>query len=211
MQSEQIQTTPEAMTLSETGELAFVARHPWVSLSAATAAGALIGAASRRLPGDLGERARSGGGTLAAAIGGVALRYGAAIGARKLVDGLQNRFSNAKEMIMDRKSNNGSAMTTPTTPTTQTTGRFEGAKSRAGAAVDSATTQVGRGIESAARGVSSGVQRATDSVSHAGQYLQEATPGQMGADLADVIRRHPKTAIAVGVGVGFLISRLFSR
>lgn len=208
VQHEQIPTSEtrreamsESMIVAPPRALAFVSKHPWMSVSAAAAAGALIGAALGRIPEDLGDRARSSAGTWASALGAVALRYGVTIGARKLVDGLQHRFSTERETTMEKKTENGSGFRAATSE------RLETVKSRTGGAVNAATSGVGRGLEGAARGV----QRATDRVSSAGQYLQDATPGQMGADLTELIRRHPKKSIAIGVGLGFLISRMISR
>jgi ElaB/YqjD/DUF883 family membrane-anchored ribosome-binding protein len=181
--------TPTSETLSrsvtvDSPALDFAAKHPWLTVSAATATGVLLGRASRRLPGGVQSRARSAAGSIVSIVGAFALRRGLAIGVQRVVQ------------IIRENTNNGR---TPTT-TTDEPGRMSRAKQRAGDAVDSATSQIGRGM-----------QRATEGVSRAGQYLEETSPSEMGGDLTEMIRKHPKKSIAIGVGLGFLVSRLLSR
>jgi ElaB/YqjD/DUF883 family membrane-anchored ribosome-binding protein len=192
--------TPTSETLSrsvtvDSPALDFAAKHPWLTVSAATATGVLLGRASRRLPGGVQSRARSAAGSIVSIVGAFALRRGLAIGVQRVVQIIRENTNN-KEDHMEEKSNNGR---TPTT-TTDEPGRMSRAKQRAGDAVDSATSQIGRGM-----------QRATEGVSRAGQYLEETSPSEMGGDLTEMIRKHPKKSIAIGVGLGFLVSRLLSR
>lgn len=52
----------------------------------------------------------------------------------------------------------------------------------------------------AAEAVASGLESS-------GRYLQENSFGDMGQDMADLVRRYPLQAILLGIGVGFLIAR----
>jgi ElaB/YqjD/DUF883 family membrane-anchored ribosome-binding protein len=45
----------------------------------------------------------------------------------------------------------------------------------------------------------------------ASDYLHDATIKSAARDFAEVVRRHPVQSIAIGLGVGYLFSRLFRR
>lgn len=85
------------------------------------------------------------------------------------------------------------------------------AAERVSRGVDSASSRVGDGLASTA----SGLQRAAGGVAErlegAGRYLRESDARTMGSDLTEVIRNHPKAAIGVGLGLGFLLGRMLSR
>jgi len=49
-----------------------------------------------------------------------------------------------------------------------------------------------------------------DTLETGGRYLQEHGFGDMGEDLTNLIRRNPVPALALGVGLGFLLGRLMS-
>lgn len=93
----------------------------------------------------------------------------------------------------------------------ESTGRIAAARDRAADLVDTVSTRVGSGLDAAAKTVASTVGAATDNVGAAGEYLQERDARQLGADIVQLVRRHPKTFIAVGVGLGFLVSRMLRR
>ena len=46
---------------------------------------------------------------------------------------------------------------------------------------------------------------------NAAGYLQSAPPGQMLSDLDAAVRRHPYRAVAIGLGLGWVIGRLSRR
>lgn len=77
--------------------------------------------------------------------------------------------------------------------------------------VDSASTRVGDGLNSAAGGIRNGVETVATKLERAGGYLREHDARTMGSDLTNVIRNHPKAAIGVGLGLGFMIGRMLSR
>lgn len=84
-------------------------------------------------------------------------------------------------------------------------------KERSNEYVDNATTSMGRALQNAAEGLSQRADSARSSLDRAGQYLQQGRPEDFGRDLTDWVRNNPGPAIAAGMGVGFLLGRLFSR
>lgn len=84
-------------------------------------------------------------------------------------------------------------------------------KERSSEYVDNATTSMGRALQNAAQGLSQRADSARDSLDRAGQYLQQGRPEDFGRDLTTWVRNNPGPAIAAGMGVGFLLGRLFSR
>jgi len=82
---------------------------------------------------------------------------------------------------------------------------------RASDIIDNTTSGLGRGIDGAAHRVGDTVSRAVESVSGAGQYLQDASPGELRSDVTDFVKKHPKASIAVGLGLGFLLTRALTR
>lgn len=171
-----------------------IAAHPWLAVTAATTAGVLLGGAVERLPDDTRERVSSVARRLLRGAAFAALRHGLGVGASKLIGWIQPSTPQNQERDMEPERDTGM------TSTGDVKHRLREAAARTGEAIDSATSSIGRGM-----------QRATAGVTRAGEYLEEASPKQMGMDITDVIRRHPKASIAVGVGLGFLISRLLSR
>ncbi len=90
--------------------------------------------------------------------------------------------------------------------------------SAVGERAESATQSVGRGMESLAGtirdrgpqsgfigGAASGVASALDS---SGRYLEEQGLSGIGEDLTNLIRRNPIPALLIGIGLGFLLSRM---
>lgn len=55
------------------------------------------------------------------------------------------------------------------------------------------------------------VSAVTGGLHDAARYLQERDPRSLMADLDDAIQRHPYRAMAVGLGIGWLIGRLTRR
>jgi len=62
-------------------------------------------------------------------------------------------------------------------------------------------------MDSSANRVGDTVSKAVESVSGAGQYLQGASPGELRRDVTDLVKKHPKASIAMGLGLGFLLTR----
>ncbi len=57
--------------------------------------------------------------------------------------------------------------------------------------------------------VSELVGRAADVIDRSGAYLERADPDTMRSDLEQLIRKHPLPALAVGIGIGYLLGRGF--
>jgi ElaB/YqjD/DUF883 family membrane-anchored ribosome-binding protein len=76
---------------------------------------------------------------------------------------------------------------------------------------ENATSAVGSGMQSLAGGVDKASSAITDKLQSGGRYLQEHDLRGIGHDLTEVMRQHPWTAVMVGVGFGFLISRATCR
>ena len=89
--------------------------------------------------------------------------------------------------------------------------RAHGIANRANEGVDAAATKVSSGFDRTAEGLRSTSDRVARGLEGAGEYLRESDARSMGSDIANVIRRHPKTSLLVGVGLGFVIYRMISR
>ena len=95
------------------------------------------------------------------------------------------------------------------------------AASAAGRKLDDAASSVGQGVSSFADRIRSSAphegmmgqaaQGVADRLQQGGRYLQEQGVSGMVGDLGDLIRSNPVPAVLIGVGLGFLIGRLFSR
>lgn len=89
--------------------------------------------------------------------------------------------------------------------------RAHGIGNRANEGVDAAATRVSSGFDRTASGLRSTSDRVARRLEGAGEYLRDSDARSMGSDIANVIRRHPKASILVGVGLGFMIYRMISR
>ena len=93
--------------------------------------------------------------------------------------------------------------------------------STAGRKVDEATTALGERVQSAASalrerapqegmlGSASGA--VADRLDSAGRYLQEEGLMGMAEDVTELIRRNPIPAMFIGIGIGFMLARIFRR
>ncbi|HEY7310562.1 MAG TPA: hypothetical protein VH643_14455 [Gemmataceae bacterium] len=93
--------------------------------------------------------------------------------------------------------------------------------STAGRKVDEATTALGERVQSAASalrerapqegmlGNASGA--VADRLDSAGRYLQEEGLMGMAEDVTELIRRNPIPAMFIGIGIGFMLARIFRR
>jgi len=87
--------------------------------------------------------------------------------------------------------------------------------------VDEATASLGERVRSAGsslrdRGpregmLGSATGAVADSLEHTGRYIQEEGIVGMAEDVAELIRRNPIPAMFVGVGIGFMLAKLFRR
>jgi ElaB/YqjD/DUF883 family membrane-anchored ribosome-binding protein len=89
--------------------------------------------------------------------------------------------------------------------------RAQGMANRANEGIDHAATRVSAGFDRTAEGLRSTSDKVARRLEGAGEYLRDSDARTMGQDVANVIRRHPKASILVGVGLGFLIYRMLSR
>jgi ElaB/YqjD/DUF883 family membrane-anchored ribosome-binding protein len=93
--------------------------------------------------------------------------------------------------------------------------------SAAGKRVEEATSNLGERVKSAGgtirdRGPREGMLgtatgAVADSLENTGRYIQEEGIGGMAEDITELIRRNPIPAMLVGVGIGFLLARMFRR
>jgi ElaB/YqjD/DUF883 family membrane-anchored ribosome-binding protein len=93
--------------------------------------------------------------------------------------------------------------------------------STAGRKADEATTALGERVQSAAsalrdRAPQEGMlgtasHAVADRLDSAGRYLQEEGIVGMAEDVTELIRRNPIPAMFVGIGIGFMLARLFRR
>jgi type IV secretory pathway TrbL component len=91
----------------------------------------------------------------------------------------------------------------------------------AGKRVEEATANLGERVQSVAgtireRGPREGMlgtatERVADSLDTAGRYIQEEGIAGMAEDVTEIIRRNPIPAMLAGIGLGFLLARLFRR
>jgi len=87
--------------------------------------------------------------------------------------------------------------------------------------VDEATASLGERVRSAGsslrdRGphegmLGSATGAVADSLEHTGRYIQEEGIVGMAEDVAELIRRNPIPAMFVGVGIGFMLAKMFRR
>jgi hypothetical protein len=87
--------------------------------------------------------------------------------------------------------------------------------------VDEATAALGERVRSAAgtlreRGPQEGMLgtatgRVADSLEGAGRYIQEEGLAGMAEDVTELIRRNPIPAMLIGIGIGFMLARVFRR
>lgn len=90
------------------------------------------------------------------------------------------------------------------------------ASHQAGERIDSAMTATGERMsdlaqtvrERAPAGQAGDVaQNAARALERGGEYLQRADPNMVRSDLEQIIRDHPIEALAIGLGIGFLIGK----
>jgi hypothetical protein len=48
-----------------------------------------------------------------------------------------------------------------------------------------------------------------DSLEHTGRYLQEEGVVGMAEDVAELIRRNPIPSLMIGIGIGFMLAKMF--
>lgn len=98
--------------------------------------------------------------------------------------------------------------------------KVSGVGSEAGVKIDAAVTSTGESMtnlahtlrEKAPEGkVGEIATSAASALEHGGQYLQTADMAMIRADLESIIRQKPVESIAVGVAVGFVLSRMMRR
>jgi hypothetical protein len=97
----------------------------------------------------------------------------------------------------------------------------QAALDKAGQAAESATERVGQGMQTLGhtvreRGPGSGMlgsatQTVADTLEQSGRYVQQEGLSGMADDLTTLIKNNPIPALLVGIGLGFLLSRLTSR
>jgi ElaB/YqjD/DUF883 family membrane-anchored ribosome-binding protein len=95
------------------------------------------------------------------------------------------------------------------------------AASSLGRKADDAASAVGASVSSFADRMRSSLpregmlgqagQRMADTLDQGGRYLQEGGLSGMVDDMGDLIRRNPVPAVLIGLGLGFVIGRMFSR
>lgn len=93
--------------------------------------------------------------------------------------------------------------------TTSQTGRNMAA--RVGEKVEHASSRVGDSLSSGSDVIRRGAENVAHRLDEAGRYLRESDARSIGSDITNVIRNHPKAAIGVGLGIGFLLGRMLSR
>ncbi|HUH00886.1 MAG TPA: hypothetical protein VML75_02760 [Kofleriaceae bacterium] len=89
--------------------------------------------------------------------------------------------------------------------------RAQGMAKRANEGIDHAATRVSAGFDRTAEGLRSTSDKVASKLEGAGEYLRDSDAKSMGQDVTNLIRRHPKASIMVGLGLGFLVYRLLSR
>jgi len=87
--------------------------------------------------------------------------------------------------------------------------------------VDEATASLGERVRSAGsalrdRGPTEGMlgsatSSVADSLEQTGRYIQEEGVVGMAEDITELIRRNPIPAMLVGVGIGFMLAKMFRR
>jgi uncharacterized protein YjbJ (UPF0337 family) len=74
--------------------------------------------------------------------------------------------------------------------------------------LESAQGAIATGLESAQGAISTAASAVADRVESASSYLQEKKFEEMATDLTTVIRTYPVQSLLVGIGLGYLLSRL---
>jgi len=75
---------------------------------------------------------------------------------------------------------------------------------------DNATSQVGEGLSATSTGLVNSASAVAARLDDAGSYLRDVDASRVGQDLTRLIRNNPKTAIAAGLGLGFLVGKLLA-
>jgi hypothetical protein len=98
-------------------------------------------------------------------------------------------------------------------------GKAQELASTASKRVDEATAALGERVRSAGstireRGPREGMlgtatSSVADSLEHTGRYIQEEGLGGMADDVTELIRRNPIPAMLVGIGIGYLLAKVF--
>ncbi len=93
--------------------------------------------------------------------------------------------------------------------------------SSAGEKADEAAAAIGTGMQSWAHNIRDttrdmgdrgcAANAVADNLDSSGRYLQEEGLSGMAADVANVIRRHPFSAVLIGLALGYLVARTTAR
>jgi hypothetical protein len=103
---------------------------------------------------------------------------------------------------------NNKSTTMETNETTQPGAIAERVSERARTGVSSAADRLGDGLDRTADGLRGVSDKVANRIDGAGEYLHRSDAKSLAADMMDVVKRHPKTAIAIGLGLGFMMYRL---
>jgi ElaB/YqjD/DUF883 family membrane-anchored ribosome-binding protein len=76
---------------------------------------------------------------------------------------------------------------------------------------DKATSAIGGGMQSLAGGVERASATVAGKLDSGGRYLQEHDLRGIGADVGNLIRRNPWSAVLISAGIGFLLARVATR
>ncbi len=81
---------------------------------------------------------------------------------------------------------------------------------RYGATKDKAEEQVNSFIASAGSWLQEARDKVVDAAEKSKQYLQETSVKDMAKDMGDLVARYPVYSALIGIGVGYLVGRLFT-
>ena len=144
----------------------------------------------------------------------------------KLIGVIQEKYGYAREKAqreveerlkeygdtMDGPSGNGKRDAVPHEGAIATakTAAAEGLEWAEGA-IATAKTAVAGGVESAQGAIATAKTAVADRVESASSYLQDRKFEDMATDITALIRRYPVPSLLVGVGLGYLLTRLSTR
>jgi len=130
---------------------------------------------------------------------------------------LHNQATNFGEQAKDKASDVTNKAKDIGSAATQKVGE---AANYVGKKADDATCAMGAGMKSAAdtirenapdKGILGSASSAVAStLEQGGRYLEEQGLSGIGSDMTNLIRRNPIPAVLIGVGVGFLMARMFT-
>lgn len=90
-------------------------------------------------------------------------------------------------------------------PTTTTSGRAP--NERVADSIDSAKAKIIDVVEEKGSALADGANKLVGDATDKVRYLRESEPKKLGTDLLALVKRHPIMSLAIGTGVGLLISR----